>query len=131
MESSEIMNYGEIAWPMADEALTRDILTMLQQCTHYRQVKRGANEVTKAVRRHTSELVILAGDTTPIGIVMHLPLLCEERNIPYVYVPSKIAIGRACGVSRAVIAATITSNEGSDLAYQINLLKDRVEMLAI
>ncbi|CAG8241941.1 unnamed protein product [Penicillium salamii] len=127
MESSEIMNYGEIAWPMADEALTRDILTMLQQCTHYRQVKR----VTKAVRRHTSELVILAGDTTPIGIVMHLPLLCEERNIPYVYVPSKIAIGRACGVSRAVIAATIISNEGSDLAYQINLLKDRVGMLAI
>ncbi|CAG7980523.1 unnamed protein product [Penicillium salamii] len=128
---SSIMNHSEIAWPMADPALTQDILTVLQQCTHYRQVRRGANEVAKAIRRLTSELVILAADAVPIAIVMHLPLLCEEKNISYVYVPSKIALGRACGVGRAVVAATITSNEASDLFCQINLLKDRVDMLAI
>lgn len=47
------------------------------------------------------------------------------------YVPSKIALGRACGVSRAVIAAAITSNEASDLMGQIRALKDKVERLAI
>lgn len=51
--------------------------------------------------------------------------------ISQVYVPSKIALGRACGVSRSVIAAAITSNEASDLMGQIRALKDKVERLAI
>jgi U4/U6 small nuclear ribonucleoprotein SNU13 len=47
------------------------------------------------------------------------------------YVPSKMALGRACGVSRAVIAASITTNEASDLMGQIRALKDKVERLMI
>lgn len=54
---------------------------------------------------------MLAADTSPLAILLHLPLLCEDKNVPYVYVPSKMALGRACGVSRAVIAASITTNE--------------------
>jgi U4/U6 small nuclear ribonucleoprotein SNU13 len=53
------------------------------------------------------------------------------QNVPYVYVPSKTALGRACGVSRAVIAASITTNEASDLMNQIRSLKDKVERLMI
>jgi len=48
-----------------------------------------------------------------------------------VYVPSKTALGRACGVSRAVISASITTNEASDLMNQIRSLKDKVERLMI
>lgn len=51
--------------------------------------------------------------------------------MPYVYVPSKTALGRASGVSRAVIAVSITSNAGSDLQGQIQGLKDKVERLMI
>lgn len=58
-------------------------------------------------------------------------LLCEDKNVPYVYVPSKSALGRACGVSRAVISASITTNEASDLTAQIRALKDKVERLMI
>ncbi|KKK11806.1 hypothetical protein ARAM_002657 [Aspergillus rambellii] len=116
---------------MADEALAQEILDLLQQGTHYRQVKKGANEATKSVNRGVSELVVLAGDTTPLAIVMHLPLLCEDKNVPYVFLPSKISIGRACGVGRPIIAASINSNEASDLAPQIRRLKEKVERLAI
>ena len=28
------------------------------------------------------------------------PLVCEDKNVPYVFVKSKTALGRACGVSR-------------------------------
>lgn len=45
--------------------------------------------------------------------------------------PSKIALGRACGVSRPVIAAAITSNEGSQLKDQILSLKDSIDQLLI
>lgn len=83
------------------------------------------------MNRGISEVVVLAGDTTPLAIVMHLPLLCEDKNVPYVFVPSKISMGRACGVSRPIIAASINSNEASDLAPQIKRLKEKVERLAI
>jgi U4/U6 small nuclear ribonucleoprotein SNU13 len=48
-----------------------------------------------------------------------------------VYVPSKLALGRATGVSRPVIAASITTNEASDLMGQIRTIKDKVERLMI
>jgi U4/U6 small nuclear ribonucleoprotein SNU13 len=57
--------------------------------------------------------------------------LAEDKNVPYIFVPSKTALGRACGVSRSVIAASITTNEASDLMAQIRGLKDKVERLMI
>ena len=146
------MSAESAAWPVADQALTQEILDLVQQASHYRQLKKGANEATKTLNRGISEIVILAADTAPLAILLHLPLLCEDKNTPYVsihsatsmfgrifqltgygqvYVPSKMALGRACGVSRAVISCSITTNEASDLMGQIRALKDKVERLMI
>ena len=92
---------------------------------------RASLTATKTLNRGTSEIVVLAADTSPLAILLHLPLLAEDKNVPYVYVPSKAALGRACGVSRAVIAASITTNESSDLMPQIRELKYKVERLMI
>lgn len=119
------------AWPIADQALSQTILDLIQQAQHYRQLRKGANEATKTLNRGIAEIVILAADTSPLAILLHLPLLAEDKNCPYVYVPSKIQLGRACGVSRAVIAASITTNEASDLTPQIRELKNKVERLMI
>jgi len=73
----------------------------------------------------------MAADTSPIEILLHLPLLCEDKNVPYVFVPSKIALGRACGVSRSVISASVTTNEGSEMSAQIRAVKDKIERLLI
>ena len=51
--------------------------------------------------------------------------------MPYVFIPHKQALGRSCGVSRPVIAASITTNEGSQLKNQIQQLKDSIEKLLI
>ena len=53
----------------------------------------------------------------------------SEQNVPYVYVPSKTALGRACGVSRPVIAASVTTNETHELNSQIQAVKDAIEKL--
>jgi U4/U6 small nuclear ribonucleoprotein SNU13 len=58
-------------------------------------------------------------------------LILTVNQVPYVYVPSKLALGRATGVSRPVIAASITTNEASDLMGQIRTIKDKVERLMI
>ena len=73
----------------------------------------------------------MAADTEPLEILLHLPLLCEDKNVAYVFVPSKIALGRACGVSRPVISASITSNEASQLKPQILKMKELIEKLLI
>jgi Ribosomal protein L7Ae/L30e/S12e/Gadd45 family len=44
---------------------------------------------TKTLNRGTAELIILAADTLPLAILLHLPLVAEDKNCPYVYVPSK------------------------------------------
>ncbi|KAK7923265.1 hypothetical protein PG985_007336 [Apiospora marii] len=119
------------AWPLASPQLAQELLDLTQQASHYRQLKKGANEVTKTLNRGIAEIVLLAADTSPLAILLHLPLLAEDKNVVYVYVPSKIALGRACGVSRAVIAASITSNEASDLNNQIRSMKDKIERLMI
>ncbi|KAJ5225034.1 hypothetical protein N7468_006259 [Penicillium chermesinum] len=120
------------AWPIADEALTQSLLDLVQQASHYRQIRKGANEATKTLNRGVSEIIILAADTTPFpSCILHLPLLCEDKNVPYVYVPSKIALGRATGVSRPVIACSITTNEASELNNQIRAVKTQVERLMV
>ncbi|KAG8094317.1 hypothetical protein GUJ93_ZPchr0012g19178 [Zizania palustris] len=34
-------------------------------------------------------LCVIAGNISPIDVITHVPILCEEASIPYVYVPSK------------------------------------------
>ena len=127
--SSEAVNPK--AYPLADAQLTNSILDIVQQASNYKQLKKGANEATKTLNRGISEFVVMSADTEPLEILLHLPLLAEDKNVPYVFVASKQALGRACGVSRPVIACSITSNEGSQLKTQINSLKDAIEKLLI
>ncbi|EIE81410.1 hypothetical protein G6F57_003694 [Rhizopus arrhizus] len=119
------------AFPLADASLTSTILDLVQQASHYKQLKKGANEATKTLNRGISEFIVMAADTEPLEILLHLPLLCEDKNVPYVFVPSKTALGRACGVSRPVISASITTNEASDLKPQILNIKTQIEKLLI
>ncbi|CAD5215625.1 unnamed protein product [Bursaphelenchus xylophilus] len=119
------------AQPLADNQLTQKILDVVQQAVNYKQLKKGANEATKTLNRGIAEVIVMAADTEPLEIILHLPLLCEDKNVPYVFVKSKAALGRACGVTRPVIAASITSNEGSQLKGQIQTIKEEVERLLI
>mmetsp|Transcript_5718 Transcript_5718/g.35610 ORF Transcript_5718/g.35610 Transcript_5718/m.35610 type:complete len:129 (+) Transcript_5718:177-563(+) len=119
------------AYPLADAQLTVTILDIVQQAANYKQLKKGANEATKTLNRGICEFVIMAADAEPIEILLHLPLLAEDKNVPYVFVPSKQALGRACGVSRPVIACSVTTNEGSQLKTQILNLREAIEKLLI
>ena len=119
------------AYPLADNTLTNSILDLIQQASHYKQLRKGANEATKTLNRGISEFIVMAADAEPLEILLHLPLLCEDKNVPYVFVPSKTALGRACGVSRPVIAVSVTTNEASELKPQIISLVNQIEKLLI
>lgn len=119
------------AYPLADQTLTSKIMTLVQQAVSYKQLRRGANEATKTLNRGLSEFIVMAADAEPLEILLHLPLLCEDKNVPYVFVRSKQALGRACGVTRPIIACSVTVNEGSQLKSQITAIQQEIERLLV
>ena len=90
-------------------------------------VRKGTNETTKAVERAQAKLVVIAEDVDPPEVVAHLPLLCEERKIPYVFVPSKEKIGNAIGIDVSAASACIVK-EG-DAAGLVKEIVTRIETL--
>jgi len=71
------------------------------------KIKKGSNEVTKTVERGTCKLVIVAEDTNPIEVVMHLPALCEEKAIPLISVAKREELGAAAGLGVPTSAISI------------------------
>jgi large subunit ribosomal protein L7Ae len=85
-----------------------------------KMIRRGVNEVTKAVDRGKAKLVVIAKDVEPEEIVMHLPPLCEEKGVPYTYVPSKVELGKAAGLQvQSASVAIIDAGEHSNLLEEI------------
>jgi U4/U6 small nuclear ribonucleoprotein SNU13 len=41
------------------------------------------------LNRGLAEFIVMAADAEPLEILLHLPLLCEDKNVPYVFVRSK------------------------------------------
>ena len=74
------------AYPLAEQALTAKILNLVQQASNYKQLRKGANEATKTLNRGQAEFIVLAADAEPLEILLHIPLLCEDKNVPYVFV---------------------------------------------
>lgn len=71
------------------------------------KVRRGTNETTKSIERGNTRLVVIAENVEPPEVVAHLPILCEERNTPYIFVPSKEQLGASLGMDVGSAAATI------------------------
>eukprot|EP00792_Barthelona_sp_PAP020_P005140 TRINITY_DN2519_c0_g1_i2.p1 TRINITY_DN2519_c0_g1~~TRINITY_DN2519_c0_g1_i2.p1 ORF type:complete len:145 (+),score=47.13 TRINITY_DN2519_c0_g1_i2:35-436(+) len=131
------MSENSKVFPLANDRLTSVILDLVQEIanhdkrrkTHY--LRRGANEATKSLNKGKPQIVVMAADTEPIEIVLHLPLLCEEKATLYIYVPSKAALGRAAGVSRQVIALSIDNDNDPKFPFadQVDNLKNAIENL--
>ncbi|KAL0221626.1 hypothetical protein RCL1_001480 [Eukaryota sp. TZLM3-RCL] len=63
-------------------------------------LRRGIREVVKALRRDTKGICLIAGNITPLDVVVHLPVFCEEKSVPYIFVPSKEELGLAAQTKR-------------------------------
>lgn len=85
------------------------------------KIKKGANESTKVLERGQAKLIAIAKDVNPKEIIMHFPILCEEKNCILVLVPSRQDLGAAAGISLGTSAVAITdSGDAKDLIAQIS-----------
>jgi len=84
------------------------------------KLRKGTNEVTKLVERGTTKFVIIAEDVQPEEILAHMPMLCDDKNIPYAYVPSKQELGVACGLEKPTSSvAVMDAGKGKPLMEEI------------
>jgi large subunit ribosomal protein L7Ae len=109
--------YVKFDVPQEMEEKTAEVLSKSEK------VKKGANEVTKAVERGTAKLVVLAKDVQPEEIVAHIPIICEEKGIPYTYIATKEDLGKAIGLEVSTAAVAIIAEKDA------NALKDLVEKI--
>ena len=84
-----------IAKPLADDKLSKKVLKLAKSATARKQVKRGVKEVVKALRKGATGVCVLAGDVSPVDVIAHLPVFCEDKGVGYVWVSSKEALGAA------------------------------------
>lgn len=102
------------------DELMRKTLQLVEIAKNTGKIKKGTNETTKAVDRGEAKLAIIAMDVEPEEIVMHLPVLCEEKGVPYTYVQSKQELGKAAGIEvSSASVAIINPGEGSKLLEEI------------
>ncbi len=89
------------------EELLKKSLEALDLARATGNVKKGTNETTKIIERGMARLVLISEDVSPEEVVMHLPPLCEEKNIPYLYVKNQKDLGAACGINKGCASAVI------------------------
>lgn len=96
------------------------ILQAVEIARNTGSIRKGTNETTKSIEKGIAKLVIIAKDVEPEEIVMHLPPLCEEKKIPYVFVPSKQELGRAAGIDVGSASLSIVEpGEAKDIVNEI------------
>ena len=108
---------------MADEA---KILEAVEIARTSGKIRKGANETTKAIEKGDAKLVVYASDVNPKEVIMHLPLLCKEKNVVCVAVSKKDDLGAAAGLAVGTAAVAIVK-EGEAKAAVESIVRTKGE----
>ncbi len=96
---------------MVEKELVEKALEAIEIAKATGKIKKGTNEVTKALEKGQAKLVVIAKDVNPPEIIMHIPVLAEEKGVPCIEVATKEELGAAAGVSIPTSSVAII-NEG-------------------
>ncbi|CAG8978411.1 hypothetical protein HYALB_00011109 [Hymenoscyphus albidus] len=95
------------AAPLADEKVAKKVLKGVKKAAKNKTLKRGVKEVVKALRKSPQGapasipgIVVLAADISPMDVISHIPVLCEDHNVPYIFVTSRAELGAAGNTKR-------------------------------
>ncbi|XP_078121793.1 H/ACA ribonucleoprotein complex subunit 2-like protein [Sander vitreus] len=112
-----IANVNPIAQPLASKKLSKKLYKCVKKAAKVKNIRRGVKEVQKFINKGEKGIVVLAGDTLPIDVYCHLPVMCEDRNLPYAYIPSKGDLGSSAGSKRPTCVILIKPHQDYQDAY--------------
>ncbi|XP_078444038.1 ribosomal protein L7Ae/L30e/S12e/Gadd45 family protein [Wolffia australiana] len=108
-EKKKLMALAPISKPLAGKKLGKRTLKLVRKAAESKCLRRGVKEVVKSIRRGQKGLCVIAGNISPIDVITHVPVLCEEADIPYVYVPSKEDLATAGVTKRPTCCVLVTT----------------------
>lgn len=108
-KEKKILALSPIAKPLAGKKLCKRTLKLVRRASQHKCLKRGVKEVVKSIRRGQKGLCVIAGNISPIDVITHVPILCEEADIPYIYVPSKEELAGAGATKRPTCCVLVTT----------------------
>ncbi|KAA8651753.1 hypothetical protein EYZ11_000032 [Aspergillus tanneri] len=97
--------------PLVEDKSAKKVLKSVKKAAVNKCLKRGVKEVVKALRKSPvpapnspittpNGIVILAADISPMDVISHIPVLCEDHGIPYVFVTSRAELGNSAATKR-------------------------------
>ncbi|KAI9742178.1 MAG: snoRNA-binding protein [Claussenomyces sp. TS43310] len=106
------------AAPLADDKVTKKVLKSVKKAAKNKTLKRGVKEVVKSLRKSPQGagagtapgVVILAADISPMDVISHIPVLCEDHNVPYIFVTSRAELGAAGNTKRPTSVVMVSEN---------------------
>lgn len=107
-----------IAKPLASRKLTKRLYKTVKKASKAKSLRRGVKEVAKALRKGEKGFVVIAGDVSPIDVISHIPIVCEDNKIPYAYVPSRLDLGAASQTKRPTSIVLVKSHEDFEDNYR-------------
>jgi large subunit ribosomal protein L7Ae len=119
------MNMPKIVKNEISKDLTDKIYEAVEIANNTGKLRKGVNETTKCIERGLAKMVILATDVTPEEVVMHLPVICNEKKVLCVEVPSKLELGKAAGLD--VATSSIAIEEMGDSKKLVEDIKRKLE----
>ncbi|XP_059171220.1 H/ACA ribonucleoprotein complex subunit 2-like protein [Physella acuta] len=108
----KVKHLSPIASPLASKKLTKRLYKMISKAKANNALHKGIKDVQKRLRKGDKGIVILAGDVSPYDIISHIPIVCEEGEIPYCYTPSKSELGESYGTKRQACVVLIKHHDG-------------------
>lgn len=105
-----ILNMADLKASVPRELQDR-VLQVVEKAAKDRKVRVGVNEVTKMIERGQAKFVVVAQDVSPQEIVLHLPVLCKEKNVPFGMVSTKKQLGEKAGL-KVGASAVVVLDEG-------------------
>jgi H/ACA ribonucleoprotein complex subunit 2 len=107
-----------ISKPMASKKLAKKLMKLIKKAHKQKDCLRsGLKLVQSKIKKNERGLVVIAGSVTPIDVVCHMPAVCEQNDIPYVFVPTGRELGLAMGVKRCTLIVLIKRNEDYGKLY--------------
>ncbi len=102
------------------ESVEKKLLDLVENSFRSGKIKKGTNEVIKSIERGESKVVVIAEDVSPPEVVYYLPMLCEERKVPYGFVNKKSDLGAKVGIaSAASISVVDVGSKGEENLKQV------------
>eukprot|EP00919_Chromeraceae_sp_WS-2016_P016763 GHVR01040070.1.p1 GENE.GHVR01040070.1~~GHVR01040070.1.p1 ORF type:complete len:145 (+),score=17.31 GHVR01040070.1:24-458(+) len=128
----ENLYVSPIAEPLVDGKLLDRSLKLIKKTDESKKcLKRGIGEVTKCLRKDQKGICFLAADVSPVDVISHLPVLCEQKNVLYAFVPSRRLLGNAAKSRRPASALFCSVPVDSNAPYGSLYAKVQTKLKAI